>query len=260
MPCGSVLAEIGQLRVEITNVTVRNPFAKGVSVRGVSEMKSYLNGLVAIGVLSMSIPAQADPILTTVSCDSTGLYTCLSSVENFQIGDELYNANFVPANILDAFDVDYAGKTLGEILEQLKPLDTAVFWDDRGGAQAFADALAALLSANDIDGFLCAGRCEFNSLGLPFGYTYIPVYLQTTTNVEVADCFVGRSPSTGQGVQYCGYNPGSNNQNWAVISRVPEPATIALVALGLAGLGFAARREQSRAAPTADDSKFRLTE
>lgn len=195
-----------------------------------------LSLLAATCFISVSISAEAAPTFATVKCDSSDEYTCLTGLEDFQVGEDLYNVNFVTANIIDAFAVP--GSTREEILEGFQPLRNALFWDDVQGARTFAVALAEFLEANSIDGFLCAGRCDLASAGRPYGYTYIPAYLQTSFAIEVASCFAGTSPTTGEGVSFC-YNPGSNTQNWAVISRVPEPATFTLVGLGMAAVAFA---------------------
>jgi hypothetical protein len=194
-------------------------------------------------------PAESSPIITTADCDNSGQYVCLTNLENFEVDEEVYNVNFVPGNLLTVFGVDTTG-TLQQILDQLQPLETAVFWNDREGAETFASALADLLTINDIDGFVCPGTCG-SSFGFGWSYegTYIPVYLETTSNVEVADCYVGTSHITGDGVHHCVYNPSSNTQNWAVISRVSEPDTLALVGVGLTGLGYAKRRSRKRPMP-----------
>jgi hypothetical protein len=182
-----------------------------------SKMNNYLKGLLAIGFLSMSISAQAAPILTTVACDSTGVYTCLTRVENFEVGEELYNADFVVGSILTVF----------------QPLESALFWNsDVVEAKAFASTLADLLQAEQIDGFLSCPLCE-QIRDLPFTYTFIPIGRAETINLHVSNCFVGTQPMTGEGFSHCVFDPGSNTQNWAVITKVPEPATIALLGLGL---------------------------
>jgi hypothetical protein len=196
----------------------------------------HRTAILAVAVLSFAVNVQADPLVTAVACDSGGQYTCLTSIRSFQVGRQVYDIDFVTANILDAFDVD----TTGDITEQFKPLRAAIFWDDVAGAGAFADSLSLLMQSENISGFLCyAGQC--NS-GLPYGFTFIPVYLQLSpaTPLEVASCIVG------QGGRFCGYNPGSNNQNWANIRGVPEPTTLLLLGLGAAGLAALSRSPQRR--------------
>lgn len=203
-------------------------------------MKHPLLVLVTVAALAIPIVASAVPMLTTTSCDSTGLYTCLTHIENFQVGSDVYSADFVQGGILDVFGVDPSG----DLLEQFSPLAGAYFWGDLDGASEFAGALAALMADEGIDGFLCDNplvSCEFGSLSRPTTFTYIPVYLQLlyVPPLELASCFAGVN-AFGGAASFC-YNPGSNNQNWAVISRVPEPSTIALLAFGLVGLGLARR-------------------
>jgi hypothetical protein len=190
-------------------------------------------------MLIASVPATAAPVLTTVDCDGSGVYTCLTRIEDFAVGATRYDADFVEANVLDAFGVDTSG---GITLSLFDPLKTAIFWGDVAGAQAFAGALAGLLQDEGIDGFLCGSVGCAPPGSASYGVTYIPVYLQATAAlpvVEIASCFAGTN-AAGAGFSFCGYNPGSNNQNWAVITAVPESDVATLVLAAASSMSLTA--------------------
>jgi len=215
-------------------------------------MKTLL-GVILVGACVVPTASNAVPILATTSCDSSGLYTCLTRVENFESGGELYNADFIPGDFVTVFGFEVTTDPVlepalyhAEIRAQMYPLETAIFWNDLSRASAFSAALANLLDAEDIDGFLCYSTPPCSSGMIPFDETWIPVFPAPAfinNPFEYSGCFISRF--SGSGFYHCQFSPSSNLNNWAVITSVAEPATLSLLAAGLFG-ALAGRRRRTR--------------
>lgn len=191
---------------------------------------------IAAGLMAFPCVSRAIPVLTTIDCDSTGLFSCLTRIEGFEFGIELYDVEFALGNIVSAYGLDPADESTLRKLDLLSVLGV-------DGVNAFAAGIANLLLENDIDGFVCAGSgTPCAPPDLPFGWTNIPIgyTIRGPGLFDVSVCIAGRSPDDG-GFHFCPYDPGSSSQNWAVVTRIPEPSSIALLVFGLVALRLARR-------------------
>jgi len=124
--------------------------------------------------------------------------------------------------------------------------DTAAVWLDTGTVTSGDGSSGGQLlqAANGIVG----GNCAAGPIGCKTGMdAAIPMSVNTGTYTLVIDAyqFVGGSPF---GIMYDGVlSPALDAQQSAMLgARTPEPASFALMLLGLAGLGVAARRRSLR--------------
>ena len=197
-------------------------------------MKLRIAELLAVALLAGPMGAQS----AILRVDANGILTGAAQVS---VGGALYDVAFVE----------------GTCAEVLGACDAAHFtFSNQAAAQAAAEALLSSVLVGQFDvnpGRILGCTATFCDVQTPYLIQFIPPEAPAPTGVLVAlahNCNEADAwcPDAADGAY--GFNINANtapspSRVWAVWnSSVPEPGTLALLGLGLAGLAFTRRRKQ----------------
>jgi hypothetical protein len=176
-------------------------------------MKSRMLGLLAFALIGVSANAMAQTLVGTTT-DPTG-------IDGIVVDGITYDATF--------------GTTP----------DATTFTYQTAAAIAAGTQLANALNTLNVTTLGGAPPCTFSSLPPEICALYVDAPVGGAADSATADGFPWFENLTCiQGTGTCIINE-SAFVDWSVASSVPEPATLSLFGLGLAGVGFMRRRKRS---------------
>ena len=213
-------------------------------------MKTMKTKLIALALLALgTVQAQATVLLSESFDDVSALPGAGWQVFNdgtpggsttwFQGNDAVFGPHegtgYVAANYLAAPSGGFVSLYLVAPELFLADGDTITFWTrTAGGEFAFGDALLVGIPLSDVPAWL-----EINPTNDAGGYP------DQWTRYSAVVSGLGTSPRP-QRFSFVYYGPADQLDYIGIdnleVSRVPEPGTLMLLGLGLAGLGFARRR------------------